>query len=477
MDDRTPQSEHREEVALRAATTLRDIEDRARAALSTHRAQVARLEADIIQKLETASALASDALTNEGDGGPTSEELRAEADRLREDAEQAQSAWQREKEELDTALATLRAENDSLRETQAEHDQQCDAWKTDRTALIEERNELLQKTTELETQHSRSQQEWRGQLADIEQRLALQQEAWSEQRAAWDATRAELERERIELQHKFDIALDDVQRFRGRVAELEQELARRPQPNQTESAETVALRSERDSLAHRVAELELRAATPLDAEAEQQLADLQRRFEMAVEDVRDLKTANAQLEAKLAAGRAPKTAEGDGSDWESMKRRLLASLEEAGDDEHVLPHQERISIHGTIEMTDALVAGKDREIERLKAELTAHSNRVEAAIDVDRQNQLNELLDADEVIADHRKRIAHLENELQDKLRTAELELSVERARMARQKAELQELQIELDSRRPAAASSGAVANDPPRRRWLSKLGLSSDET
>lgn len=476
MDDITPQIENRDEVASRAATTLRDIEDRARAALSTHRAHIARLEADIIQKLEAASSLTSDALASEGDCGPTNDELRAEADRLRVEAEQARSAWQREKEELDATLAALRSENDSLRESQAQHDVQCDAWTTERTALIEERDKLLHKTTELEAQHSRNHQEWRDQFADIEQRLAMQQETWNSRRAAWDETCADHERERAELQHKFDIALEDVQRFRGRVADLEQELARRPESSQTESAEVVALRSERDALAHRVEELEARSTTQIDAEAEQQFADLQRRFEMAVENVRELKTANAQLEAKLSAGRTPKTSDGDGSDWESMKRRLLASLEEAGDDEVALPQKERISITSTIEMTDALVADKDREIQRLKTELADHSNRAEATINVDRQNQLNELLNTDEVIADHRKRIAHLESELQDKLRAAELELSVERARIARQKAELQELQIELDSRRPPAASNGAAANDPPRRRWLSKLGLGGDE-
>src|SRR5205085_11299864 len=134
-----------------------------------------------------------------------------------------------------------------------------------------------------------------------ESRLREQQISWNEQRADWTATRTAIERERNELQHKFDLALVDVQRLRARVAELEQDLARRPESNQADSAELVGLRAERDALAARVDELQQRPVTQVDPNTEQQVADLQRRFELAVEDVRELKTINAKLEAQLAA--------------------------------------------------------------------------------------------------------------------------------------------------------------------------------
>jgi hypothetical protein len=46
---------------------------------------------------------------------------------------------------------------------------------------------------------------------------------------------------------------------------------------------------------------------------------------------------------------------------------------------------------------------------------------------------------------------------------------------MARQKVELEEQRVELESRRPAAPTSSQPAAQP-RRRWLSKLGISSDD-
>ena len=118
-------------------------------------------------------------------------------------------------------------------------------------------------------------------------------------------------------------------------------------------------------------------------------------------------------------------------DWESQKRRLLASLADSTEDEdNPLPQKERAAIENTIEMTDAVVAEKDREIEQLKARLSASDERESDRTAEKQDEQLNQLLDADEVIAEHRKRIAKLEQEMDATLRAAELELSVERAKM-----------------------------------------------
>jgi hypothetical protein len=126
-------------------------------------------------------------------------------------------------------------------------------------------------------------------------------------------------------------------------------------------------------------------------------------------------------------------------------------------------------------MTDAVVAEKDREIEQLRAQLAeAESSKPEAA-ENERQQKINELVNADEVIADYRQRIAQLEHEMQDKLRATELELSVERAKLAREKSELEELRIDLESRRKAH-EPGSGTKSVPRRRWLSKLGLGGED-
>ena len=89
-----------------------------------------------------------------------------------------------------------------------------------------------------------------------------------------------------------------------------------------------------------------------------------------------------------------------------------------------------------------------------------------------------EVLDADDVIQQQRARMADLEEELKEKLRTAELELSVERAKIAREQTELAEWRMELESLRESIAQTvpAADAKPHPQRRWLSKLGLGGEE-
>jgi hypothetical protein len=122
------------------------------------------------------------------------------------------------------------------------------------------------------------------------------------------------------------------------------------------------------------------------------------------------------------------------------------------------------------------VAEKDRQIAALTADLeAARNNPVESEEAQDQK--LNELLDADEVIAQHRQRTQQLEQEMEGKLRAAELELSVERAKMARQKVELDKLRTNLESQRQLYESTGGVPTPgAPRRRWLSKLGIDGKE-
>ena len=95
----------------------------------------------------------------------------------------------------------------------------------------------------------------------------------------------------------------------------------------------------------------------------------------------------------------------------------------------------------------------------------------------ERELAISRLIDEDEIIEQHRKRAAQLEQEMEGKLRAAELELSVERAKIARQQAELAEARLELEAlRKSPAEADGQASVGTPKRRWLSKLGLSGDD-
>ena len=157
-------------------------------------------------------------------------------------------------------------------------------------------------------------------------------------------------------------------------------------------------------------------------------------------------------------------------DWQSQKARLLASLEsEDGEtDEEPTPErvQEKLSIQSTIEITDQVVADKDREIAELQARL---AERAENAAPV----PVVDVCDKDEHIQAERAKLEQLQAEWRNKLRGAELEMSTQRAALARKEAELKTLLATAE----AATADAALMNDgKPRRRWLSALGLSEDE-
>ncbi len=450
MADQSSQSQDAENLASRSATALRDLEQRARTALAISREQVTRLEAEITGQLEAIAATLASEHAADSQNAEDASQARSEIDRLRAEYEAAKAEWSAE-----------------------------------RTDLLAARDELSQQAAKLEVAQRKARDEWARQLSDFELKLREQQAAWNAQRSESEELQTALESDREELQQKFDLALQDVQRYRGRVADLEQELARRPEATETDSAELVALRAERDALAERVEQLEKQPAAQMDANAEQEVADLRRRFELAVEDVRELKIKNTKLETQLAAAaaagggsRPARAAEAGSMDWESQKRRLLASLDDEGDTpDEPARQEERVRIAGTIEMTDAVVAEKDREIAELKSQLAHGGADRTTAMDEAQKEKINELLDADEVIAEHRQRIAQLEREMEATLRAAELELSLERAKIARERVELDELRDELDALRHEICPNGTPTPGAPRRRWLSKLGLSGEES
>src|SRR5690606_8724218 len=126
-----------------------------------------------------------------------------------------------------------------------------------------------------------------------------------------------------------------------------------------------------------------------------------------------------------------KNTAGSGFDWESKKRQMMATLE--GGDADGNDRDDALTLDGAISITDALVSEKDRQINALQMELD--ELRMRSTSELARQ----ELLNADELIVAERERLQSLQNELQEKLRATEIDLSVERAKIARQWQELEE--------------------------------------
>jgi hypothetical protein len=224
------------------------------------------------------------------------------------------------------------------------------------------------------------------------------------------------------------------------------------------------------------AELVLRPAEDGSSEAAD---DASRRYLMAMEDIRDLKARNAELQRQLqeaqagAARRGAVAAPSEGGDWEAQKRRLLAELESDAPDNSESTDR-RLKIEEIIARTDKIIAEKNREIEELRLLLNDQSNSfgslaVGAAA-------LEEAFDQDAIVREERQRLQQLQNECRDKLRQAEIELAMERARVARREAEIEEKVRNAELLRPTEEGEAlAPTGRPVRGRWRTQLGLNDD--
>ncbi|TWU28229.1 hypothetical protein [Bythopirellula polymerisocia] len=406
-------------------------------------------------------------LQNEKDS--ESDRLTRELAEAKELAERTQSEFQA----LSTEQEKLSAELESLREELSGKESQSTAetaeWESEYAAVKEQLSQTVAEKQQLEISREELSQLLDEANSKVEQSAGRLEEVEKQLRELPDQREQADELEKSE--RKFELVQADVQKLKRENAALQEELASRPEVSDQESPEMVSLRLERDALAARVVELEEMPAQVVDEDAEQSMADLRRRFELAVDDLRQVKQEKAQLEERLANashGAAPQVDSG-AMDWQSQKARLLASLDSDETDDEPTPEraQEKLTIQGTIDITDQVVADKDREIAELQDQL---ANRAEETC----QDPIADVCDKDELIQAERAKLEQLQAEWREKLRGAELEMCTQRAALARKEAELKEMMAAAEE---AAADISRTSDGKPRRRWLSALGLGDEET
>ncbi len=242
------------------------------------------------------------------------------------------------------------------------------------------------------------------------------------------------------------------------------------------------LRAERQHLLDRLAQSENDPGSHPQTElSEQQHDDLRRRFEMAVEDVRELKACNAELEEKLRQGvRGEQAAvtnspSDTGLDWAAQKQRLLAQLDDFDDDDEE-EARDKLAVDGAIRITDQVVAEKEKEIVELKAQLA------KAPAEQEHHAGAADLIGNDEAIQSERAKLIQLQDDWKQKLRKAEIEISVEKAKVARERTQLEEQLHVYEARLAEQEANGPTSSDSNKpkklgkRKWLSRLGLADDD-
>lgn len=313
--------------------------------------------------------------------------------------------------------------------------------------------------------------------------LRVELELYRESEAALRKETAEL-RERLEQANarSAEASADEEER----LAALALASADRVAEDELRDAQLEELRRELSEVERELAqEREIRRSLEEEQEAAADRSpdgDLQRRYEFAMDDVRSLKRRVLDLEdevrrAKASGGSGAAAASSGALDWESQKRRLLEQLSEESDGS--LDEEERTAIENAIKVTDEVIAEKDAELEELRRLLEYRAAMIpDAAVGA---AALGAVLDADELIVEERERLKNLQKEWEEKLRSAEVDLSLERARLSRERLELDDARREIDEFRKEFALANkkpGSKTEPgsPKRRWMFRLGLSDEE-
>lgn len=293
--------------------------------------------------------------------------------------------------------------------------------------------------------------------------------SWAEQMAEQLAAGERRLRELLELQRT---RLEELQR----QLEAAEESAQRRQGTLQE--QLAALEAERDALQKQWKGASSPGQTGAGGQVrEGGMEEFQRRYELALEDIRRLQAENQELRQQVEKIASAEHVSGQGCEesWEAFKRRVLESLEAENKDgaEPIdeARRQERVQIQEVIAKTEAALAAKDRELESMRHLLENQATNLGAmAVGA---AAVGELLDQDEIIRQQRETLQRLEAEWREKLRQAEVELSLERAALARQRAELDEKLRQIEELQAEGLSASAEASpQKPAGGWRSFFGL-----
>jgi chromosome segregation ATPase len=390
---------------------------------------------------------------------------------------------------LHTTEAELRRQQRELELAQSE----CEAEREQNTAI---RKRLEAKQAELETHANQlAAREAEAKRNEVLAEQISGQQAESNRRAQelgereikLHAAEAELRRQQRELElAQSECAADREQiaavrkRQETRQAELENDaerLARRDAETEEQRRRIAQAFKEQ-----RAARLSPTAALPQAAAIDESAAeDLRRRYEMALEDLRELKARNADLQEQLAKPLlgTPQPSPGQAGvlNWEVEKQRILAALETDFDANDPRQRSQRLEIEEVVRTTGQIIAEKEREIKELKQLLqTQSSNLGSMALGA---AAVGEVFEKDAAIREERENLQRLQDEYKVKLRQAEIEISVERAKIARQRAEVEEKLRQLESQAMRASEKPGEqtkSGAPVRGRWLARLGLKEQD-
>ncbi len=303
------------------------------------------------------------------------------------------------------------------------------------------------------------------QIAELQQALQAAHSELANARQDWQAALAELESNQLDAQGLRD-ALNDAQQ------ELQQthDTLSSTQQNLQETAQLLQ-------------DLELSQSTQSaqSIEAEQvreRLADLQRQLATANQELEDLKQQNFDLASQVAkhqvvtSGHTPHVSfDSSTLSWEERKKLIMRQLEQDNHDDELATEPEqtarRLQIEDVVRATQMEIEQRDAQIAELQTIVEQQSDtRQGVAIGA---AAFAQAFESDEIIQQERLKLKEMQLQWEQKLRQAEIDVSLERAKLARERTQL-EYELEETKREKATLPSDPA--NSKKRKWLEHLGL-----
>lgn len=157
--------------------------------------------------------------------------------------------------------------------------------------------------------------------------------------------------------------------------------------------------------------------------------------------------------------------------WEQRKEALMRQLDAETQSDEPCDPSKILEIQSIIQKTDAEIQRRDQEIHDLRSLLEQQAIAQNGlAIGV---AAVAEMIESDAMIIAERLRLQEMQQDWEKKQRQAEIEMSLERAKLARERLELQEKSRTFEADHPPESAEEKFATkERGRGRWLARLGL-----
>ena len=186
----------------------------------------------------------------------------------------------------------------------------------------------------------------------------------------------------------------------------------------------------------------------------------------------ELRMLSNDLSARLAKFQGPVLGQkSETLSWEQRKQALLQQLEAETHAETPCDPRKVLEIERILEQANGEIERRDQEISDLKA-LIEHQSIAHDGMSIG-VAAVAQMIESDSLIVAERLRLKELRAEWEQKQRQAEIEMSMERAKLARERLEIQEkTQRYEDNNPPQTETEKQTCKTRSRGNWLARLGL-----